>query len=418
MKLNICIVTNQLGDVKSGVGTHSRILAAHLPRAGHHVTVICPEEQKQKHHSANAHSANAHSAGQNLHIVTVQRPRSLGHATWLLLAPRLCGQLERLLSNERFDVIHFTDAKSAYYLDRRKAHHAVLVGNVNDFYLADARRNPLFYRRHFPDWKRRYAYYHLARPLEKRALKKLDCAICNTQYVSRVLHASYGLPRSRLFVMYKAVDYAHVQKMKKPLPKSRKATATNAILFVGGNYCRKGLPLIIRALPLVRQALSGVRLHVIGADPAEARLRALARRLQVDGCITWHGWLNNDAVLRQLSRAAVFAMPSLYEAFGVVYLEAMALKVPVIGSTVGGTGELIQDGRNGFLVDPHDADALARRLIHVLTDAALRERVVAEGIRTAKQHTDTRIIRETLALYSRLMAGRAPPARAPRAQSR
>jgi glycosyltransferase involved in cell wall biosynthesis len=142
---------------------------------------------------------------------------------------------------------------------------------------------------------------------------------------------------------------------------------------------------------------------VIGDGPERGRLEGLAAEAGVH--VRWVGQLDHEDALRELARCHVMALPSVDEAFGVAYVEALACGVPAIGSRgEGGPEEIAAMGGGMLLVPPREAAALADTMAEVLSDADARERLATEARRTAAQHFSWEACgRATLAAYSDVM---------------
>jgi D-inositol-3-phosphate glycosyltransferase len=170
------------------------------------------------------------------------------------------------------------------------------------------------------------------------------------------------------------------------------------LLFVGRIQPLKGIDTLIRALALIKQrepALTqNVCLAIIGGDPnpdseleqAEfARLDSLQAELGLADLITFLGAKDQDTLVYYYSAAEMVVMPSHYESFGMVALEAMACGVPVIASDVGGLSFSIEDGFNGYLVPGRNPQALADKILLLLKHRVLRDQL-GEQARTWVQH--------------------------------
>ena len=154
--------------------------------------------------------------------------------------------------------------------------------------------------------------------------------------------------------------------------------AGNTILAVtrlGTGEREKHVDKLILALP----ALPGARLVVIGDGPLRQELQNLAATIGVGDRVDLLGAVDEGALVRAYAQAHVFALPSTKEGFGIVYLEAWARALPVIGSRFGGSGELISDGVDGFTVDPNDHAALTQAIARLLSDTGLADRLGAAG---------------------------------------
>lgn len=163
---------------------------------------------------------------------------------------------------------------------------------------------------------------------------------------------------------------------------------------------RKGQDLLLEAAGrLIGEGLP-LRVVLAGSDPFPAsgyarRLREAADRVPLAGRVVFAGF-HGDAAVR-LAALDVLVVASDEEPFGRVAVEAMAVGRPVVATAAGGTPEVVQDGVNGLLVPPRDPEALARALRRVLTEPGLRDRLVAEGLRTVRERYDVEVSARLLA---------------------
>lgn len=187
------------------------------------------------------------------------------------------------------------------------------------------------------------------------------------------------------------------------------------ILFVGRLDPFKGLDVLFEALCRLRELEPElgrqVCLAVIGGDADEDHTRMAEQlecmdRLKSESGITdlvvFLGSRAQNTLPFYYSAADVCVVPSHYESFGLVALEAMACGVPVIASRVGGLQYTVQDGVNGFLVPPGDADALAAKLKQVLGDSEVRQRLAANARQRAEQFTWDSVAYRIIQVYEGL----------------
>jgi glycosyltransferase involved in cell wall biosynthesis len=139
---------------------------------------------------------------------------------------------------------------------------------------------------------------------------------------------------------------------------------------------------------------------------AECRIRAV--ELGIEDAVELKGWLPTKEVIRAYSRAAIFCLPSYSEGLPMVVLEAMALGLPVISTSVGGIPDIIVTGENGLLIAPGDVEALAGAIITLLRDSTLRFRLSQRAMGTvrARYSVDT-IASQLRAYYQELLPSRA-----------
>lgn len=381
--LSICVVTQQYKRVISGIGLYTRNLVSRLINDGHRVTVVAPLDQSP-------------SGEEEFYFVGVAPPLFRHtQARWFSLAFSFARALRTLESREKFDLIHFTDARESLFCQT----YAPTVGNVNDTYAAEV-QSLSYYRRYYSDWALRWVYYHFVRYCESLALPRLKAIITNSHYTAKVVGSQCHIPNERLYICYKSIEperYASVLTSRRP------RSSAFHILFVGGNMQRKGLPVLIEAAPQILRELPNAEFWIVGEDAAVLRMKALCRAKGVDSNFRFWGWKPHSALLELYAQADVFVMPSLAEAFGVVFLEAMACGVPVIGSSVGGIPEIIQHGYNGLLVNPGNADELAAAVLQVLRNTTLQERLREGGLETVQRFSVGRMMECTYQVYEALL---------------
>jgi phosphatidylinositol alpha-1,6-mannosyltransferase len=169
------------------------------------------------------------------------------------------------------------------------------------------------------------------------------------------------------------------------------------VLCVGRLVERKGQDVLIRSLPQVAAAVPEVLCVLAGSGADRSRLEELARDLGVADRVCFLGFVPETELPGCYAAADVFAMPSRYlpsagdvEGFGIVFLEANAAGVPVVGGRSGGVEEAVRDGYTGLLVDPEDPAAVAGALTRLLQDEGLRRQLGAQGRERARLDFDRR----------------------------
>jgi glycosyltransferase involved in cell wall biosynthesis len=149
------------------------------------------------------------------------------------------------------------------------------------------------------------------------------------------------------------------------------------ILFVGNLIPRKGLKTLIEALASLQSR--NWLLHIAGRQDVDsaytAAMKHLVRQRGIKDRVIFTGKLSENELNDALIRSQLLVVPSQYEGFGIVYLEGMCFGLPAVASTAGAAGEIIEDGVNGYLVQPEDPAGLARRLERLVSDRGLLERM-------------------------------------------
>jgi len=184
-----------------------------------------------------------------------------------------------------------------------------------------------------------------------------------------------GIPRERITVVHCGLDHATYH----PDPSVAKAPAPT-LLFVGRLRRYKGLDWVMRSFPRVRQRVPAARLQVIGDGPADAELRAAARRLGVADSVEFLGFLPRAEKVKRMQAAWAVLQPSPKEGWGLTVVEAGACGTAVVAADSPGLRDSVRDGETGVLVPYGDDARLADAMTRVLEDGALRTRLESGGI--------------------------------------
>lgn len=188
------------------------------------------------------------------------------------------------------------------------------------------------------------------------------------------------------------------------------------VLFVGRLVERKGVDVLLRALASLRD-LPQAEGVIVGDGPERQRLQALSHELGLDGRVTFTGRIPDDELRRQYAIASVFVLPAIVdvrgdtEGLGVVLLEAMNSRIPVIASDAGGIVDIVEHERSGLLVPAGDADALASAMRRLATDRSFARRLGEAGHRHLTEHfTWDSIVSRWTSIYESVLASTTPPA--------
>jgi glycosyltransferase involved in cell wall biosynthesis len=196
-----------------------------------------------------------------------------------------------------------------------------------------------------------------------------------------------GTPRERVHTVLNGIDPSRWDPTTPPGDFRRELSIpldAPLLASVSRLFGEKGQRELLRAFALVRREVPDVWLAVVGADAVNvhggsftAELKQLAQELGVSDRVLFPG--ERSDVPRVMAAADVFTMPSYNEPFGLVFLEAMAMRRPVVAVNNGGTPEVVEEGRSGFLVPYKDVEALAERIVTLLRQKDLRERMGEYG---------------------------------------
>ena len=368
--MRIALITRRFDPAGGGTERDLTITARILAHAGHRVTIYAGEVR---------------ATTNEWPVRPVASPR-LGRALGLLWFARAAGAMAR---REGADlVLSFARIVDADILRSGGGAHSSYVRAARQWQSRSARI------------AMRVSPYHRVQMLIERrgfASPRLKRAIAVSDLVRDDLMRTFALAPPKAITLYNGVELdrffpAHDADERIAIRREMGVTDSRpAVMFVGNGFARKGLRFLIEAWTTVNPE---ARLIVVGADQAAASYERLARRLSLNDRVKFLGQSSN--VERLMRGADAFALPSLFEPFGNVVLEAMASGVPALTTTFCGVAEVMPASMREFVVkDPTDRVELASRM-NALTDAAPSLRVAARE--AAEQFTWERHARELLAI--------------------
>jgi glycosyltransferase involved in cell wall biosynthesis len=259
---------------------------------------------------------------------------------------------------------------------------------------------PLWYARHrlwyaFPPFDPRSPVARLKHMIVRSVYRKAHHLFPLSSGVRDSLVHEYGVAPEKVTVLPPGVNLHQF-----PFPDRRangRAGRPMRVIFVGADFERKGGPLVLRLA--ARPEFAGVHFDVVtksfdGAAPANVEVHT--------GLQT-----NTEPMVRLFREADVFLLPTDADAHSVATIEAMAMGLPVITTSVGGIVDIVDEGRTGYLIHPGDLEALADRLGRLRADAELRLRMGEAGRRRAEARFDNeKISREVVDAMKRALARR------------
>ncbi|RLC74321.1 MAG: hypothetical protein DRI61_16895 [Chloroflexi bacterium] len=177
------------------------------------------------------------------------------------------------------------------------------------------------------------------------------------------------------------------------------------VLFGGRFSKEKGLDCLIRAYSRLKEELQReYKLVLVGSGPEKAKLQKLASKLGMKDRLNFIPWLHSEAFIKKISNCSVFVLPSLYETFGIVVLEAMALGKSVIASDIPGPQDIITHGHDGFLFEKGNAYELKKYLELCLSDKKLRTKMGKNARKTVEErYTFEKIADRYINLFEMLL---------------
>jgi len=230
--------------------------------------------------------------------------------------------------------------------------------------------------------------------------------ICVSRHTER--HVHMAIPTAQTVVITNGIDAARLH-----VPSASHFDDEQPVIITLGQVkARKGLHVLIAAMPAIRAVIPNVRALIIGNDRADVGYtQSLHRQIAELGLadhVRLMGRMDDSAVAETMQKAAVFALPAVsignqFEGFGLVYLEASAAGLPVIGTQNNGAEDAIRDGETGFLIPQNDPDALAQAAIRLLRDSALRQKMGGAGRTFAETMTWDKAAARVRAVYTEVL---------------
>ena len=242
--------------------------------------------------------------------------------------------------------------------------------------------------------------------LERAMARRADHVITCSRYMRSHVAAAFGVPPARITAIPNGIDSRDLEPVAGDLAELRGRFAEPddlLVLLVGRLVHEKGFHLALDALAPVVRRLGNVRFVVAGTGTAEAELKRQSRRLRLTNNGTFLGWVGDD-ILHSLYRIAdLCIVPSIYEPFGLVALEAMASGCLCVVADTGGLREVVPGDRTvGLRFPSRDSEALGEILEQVLTNDTMRAQVVADAREHVLLFDWTEVARRTRALYTEL----------------
>jgi glycogen(starch) synthase len=375
--------------VEGGLGRHVRKLSEGLVREGVEVHVLT--------RGAREHPTEEVRAGVVVHRVEeppFPKDDLDQFVRWVLdMNTHMRAAGARLVERIRPDLIHGHDWLVAKACE-------TLARNAGVPYLTTIHATE--YGRH-QGWVGKHPQSYIHRT-EMRMAKRADGVIVCSHYMRGHVADVFGIDEARATVIPNGIDPEDLVAVDDldALRARFAAPDEKLILLIGRLVYEKGFQVALDALPSLIERVGGVRFLVAGSGTHEGELKRQAEQLGLMEHGTFMGWIGDD-VLHSLYRIAdLCVVPSIYEPFGIVALEAMASGCPCIVADTGGLREVVPNHDVGLRFRSRDPRSLARMVERVLTDDDLRDRLVTEASEHVLRFDWGEVARQTLGVYEGL----------------
>ncbi len=404
LSYHTCPLATLGGKDTGGMNVYVRDLTAELGRQGVHVDVFTRSQDEHVPHVS-------HDLGFGNRVVHIPAGPELPMPKKELAGhiPQFVAGIRQFAAERgiRYDIIHSHYWMSGLAAEQLKAEWRAPI--VHMFHTLGEMKNRIA-----TSEDEKEGAYRLDG--ERQVLRAADVILAATLAEKAQLQWLYKADPRKVTIIPPGVDTCHFY----PIPPDEAKDyigipkEDRMVLFVGRIEPLKGVGTLIRAMSCLRikDIERPAYLAVIGGDPnvpteqmsAEMRrLQSLCEDLCMDRMVVFLGKRGQDTLPYYYSAADVLVMPSHYESFGMVALEAMACGTPVVASQVGGLAFLIQDGVTGFHVPDQDEEALCDRLTRILGDSSLRQQMGNAAADYARSYSWGQIAGQVNKIYEKLV---------------
>jgi glycosyltransferase involved in cell wall biosynthesis len=234
-----------------------------------------------------------------------------------------------------------------------------------------------------------------------------ESVIVQTEANKAILMKNCGVEEEKIKIIPNAVDtklFNPTQFDQRQIREKYGVGKGRVILFAGRLTTQKGLEYLLKAISLIKECSSHVKLVVVGSGPQEDSLRDLALTLGIADNVSFLGNMSHGKMPEVYSLADVFVLPSLSESFPNAMLEAMAMEKPVVATRVGVIPEIIVDGKTAVTIRPARTEQLADAIARILSDDKFSRRIAQGGLKlVTEKFTWDYVVRRTVQVYEKAL---------------
>lgn len=350
-----------------GVEDYVRMISEPMACLGHNVTVITTDLLK-----FGAEGGRVNTLNEVLNKVVIRRKKT---STLRFKNYDICPALLFSLLGEKSDVIH---AHSFMYFCADAAALAARFRGI-----------PLVFNPYVVTSRASSFIGNLYKKTFGRLLMSADIVLAISKYEKSVIEAMGYAPK-RIEIVSPCVDLKEfAENGVANVYEQYGAEHSKIILSVGRLVKSKNFDILIKAMPYILKAMPEARLAFAGPDFGERRyLEYLVKGLKLENHVHFLGHLKRRELISAYKNASIFAFAGYNEAFGIVFIEAMAAGLPIVAVNACASSEIVEDGVNGFLVSPCDPSAFAREIVKMLGDDNMRCAFKKKSIEISKKRFD------------------------------
>ncbi len=363
--------------IAGGAENHMGLLAKKLVQDGYQTTLICSQGQSLDQWCQNLEKD---------HVPVIRLDVKHKHD------PSHFFQLKKILRDEVPDILHL------HLWNPGACRYAFLA--------ADRKKTAIIATEHDP-----FPLNGIKKSIKKSTLARTDFTIAVSRDNEKKIISWYPQLEGKTAVIHNGIDLKkfsqsilHFSKQERGRIRSELfGTQPSDFVFltIAALHPRKGLMDLLEAFAQVHQKYPQTLLVIVGEGPQKTALEKKIKKLNISGAVKM---LNHQTQIPQILKSSdVFILPSVKEAFGLVLLEAMAAQTPVIATKVGGIPEIIKDRQSGWLVEPSDSSALSQKMIELMNNKPLREKLSFIGHHEVQKFDLHQMVKETEKVYDQAL---------------
>ncbi len=274
-------------------------------------------------------------------------------------------RLYKFLKKEKPDILHTCMFNCCF--------HGTITGKL-------AGVKSIIWEEHVPEPFKKWWHFLIDRYLSRYANKIITCS----DYVKEYTSKRERIDINKFYRIYNVLDFSKFNKISRIKSRDKYKLNNTIIGIVGRLHEQKGHIYLLNSLIYLKEQIPNIKLLIIGEGPEERNIKNFIRTNNLSSNVLLLG--NRRDVPDLIKTLDVFVLPSIYEGFGIVLLEAMYSGIPVVASKVGGITEIIKNRYNGLIVKSRDPYELTKAIRTILIDKKIRDKIIKNGVYSVEKN--------------------------------
>lgn len=204
-----------------------------------------------------------------------------------------------------------------------------------------------------------------------------------------------GVSKNKITIIPNGVDFSKIPREIKQ--------ESNRVICVARLSWEKGIDYLIKAWPRVLKEIPFAKLVIVGEGNKRGEIEKMIKDFNISDSVELKGSLPHNKIFDEIKKSEIFICPSLAEGLGIVFIEAQACGVPVIGTRIGGIPDVIQNNENGILIEPKNSEEISKSIIALLKNEDLRDRLSKKALETVRKYDWKKIVEKIDFLYKEII---------------